>query len=209
MHQDIMSEVISDNDEKQIIVSDSHNSSDTKSNKVYREDVLAIPYSKEESVCKIEFCYSKNSNNSSFASEEIVFTDGNNQNLLNGEDRPKHFKQFQSELHTLRKTEDDVSVAERDSATQFNISESPSDCRPSSLSNYDTICEEKLLQAKFEYLNSFSKFQQIAQYQETLRKDGKIADLDMIYPEMFGELRSNHGDPEYVEDFYQFVIEVS
>lgn len=49
-------------------------SSDTKSNKVYKEDVLAIPYGKEDSVCRIEFCRSQNSNGS-FMSEEIVFTD--------------------------------------------------------------------------------------------------------------------------------------
>lgn len=76
--------------------------------------------------------------------------------------REKHYQKFQSELTTLREQHEDENtdtVEERDSATQFNISESPSDCRPSNLSNYDTICEEKLLQAKFEYLNSFSKYE--------------------------------------------------
>jgi len=71
-------------------VLDSNHSSDTKSNKVYREDALAIPYGKEESVCKIEFCYSQNSN-ASFASEEIVFSDSNNQNMT-GDIGQKHFK---------------------------------------------------------------------------------------------------------------------
>lgn len=87
-----MSEAISELEEKQMIVSDSHHSSDTKSNKVYRADALAIPYGKEERVSKIEFCYSHNSNNS-FASEEIVYTltDGNAQNL-NGDIEQKPYK---------------------------------------------------------------------------------------------------------------------